>query len=64
MVLQYEKAKGWIIAIGKSHSVRNFYNLLFLTWELMIGYIVQDPKFYRLAEVDVLKGDSSKAKKD
>ncbi len=53
-----------MVATGETHSVREFCQVAFdclgLDWE---KYVVVDPKFYRPAEVDLLVGDPSKAKR-
>ena len=58
------KVGDFIIATGECHSVRDFLTLAFNNigisdWE---KYIVQDPRYMRPAEVDILRGDASKAK--
>lgn len=58
------KVGDFVIATGKSYSVRDFLNLAFdkigvTDWS---KHIVQDPRFMRPAEVDILRGDPTKAK--
>ena len=65
LMLQNNTPRDYVIATGKDYSVRDFIKLSFQyigekNWE---KYIKIDPRFYRPAEVDVLRGDSSKAKK-
>mgnify|MGYP005840823219 CR=1 FL=1 len=64
MMLQQDTADDYVIASGKSHSVKEFveaaFSLVGLDWE---KYVVKDPKFMRPAEVDHLVGNASKAKK-
>jgi GDPmannose 4,6-dehydratase len=52
-----------VIATGETHSVRELVETAFshvgLDWET---YVVQDPAFYRPAEVDLLVGNAAKAK--
>jgi GDPmannose 4,6-dehydratase len=64
MMLQQERPEDFVIASGKSHSVRDFVRLAFecvgLNWE---DYVVIDPRFYRPAEVDLLIGDANKARR-
>ncbi len=61
-VLQPEVADDYVVATGETHSVEEFvaeaFSYLDLDWQ---QYVVQDPKFYRPAEVDLLVGDPSKA---
>jgi GDPmannose 4,6-dehydratase len=64
LMLQQDTPDDFVIATGKSHSIREFLSTAFevvgiLDWE---KYIKQDPRFMRPAEVDVLRGDSTKAK--
>ena len=64
LMLQQDKPDDFVIATGKSHSIREFLSAAFevvgiLDWD---KYIKQDPRFMRPAEVDVLRGDSTKAK--
>jgi GDPmannose 4,6-dehydratase len=55
----------YVIATGETHSIREFLDLAFglaeLDWQ---EYVQIDPRYYRPAEVDVLIGDASKAKKE
>ena len=63
-MLQQPAADDYVIATGETHSVRDFcaiaFGLVGLEWQ---KYVVIDEKFYRQAEVDLLVGDSSKARK-
>lgn len=64
-MLQQDSPDDFVIATGETHSVRDFIKEAFRVvdiddWE---KHIVIDPKFYRPAEVDVLKGNATKAKK-
>ena len=63
-MLQQDQPDDFVLATGETHSIRDFLDLAFdaigiSEWE---GYVTQDPRFYRPAEVDVLRGDFSKAK--
>ncbi|MBI4547237.1 MAG: GDP-mannose 4,6-dehydratase [Ignavibacteriae bacterium] len=64
MMLQNNQAEDYVIATGESHSVREFVELAFkhvgLDWR---KYVVVDKSLYRPAEVNHLRGDSSKARK-
>lgn len=81
-ILQHEKADDFVVATGKTHTVKEFVNLAFkevgidLIWE---GsginekginsennevLVEVDPEYFRPSEVDLLLGDSSKAKKE
>lgn len=65
MMLQHTHADNFVIGTGKTHSVREFCELAFghvgLNYE---DYVVQDPRFYRPAEVDLLISDPTKARKE
>ena len=62
-MLQRDTPSDYVVATGTTTSVRRFCELAFsaagLDWE---QYVVQNPKFMRPAEVDLLIGDASKAK--
>ena len=62
LMLQQPRPDDYVVATGRTHSVRDFVRLAFaaaeLDWE---RYVVVDPRYYRPAEVDVLVGDASKA---
>lgn len=64
LMLQQAKPDDYVIATGETHSVREFCELAFdevgLDYE---DYVKIDPQFYRPAEVELLIGDYSKAKK-
>jgi len=66
IMLQQEKPDDYVIATGETHSVKDFLAAACKAaglgnWE---QYYVHNPKFDRPAEVDLLIGDASKAKKD
>ena len=62
-MLQQPEPEDYVIGTGLTHSVRDLIEIAFahvgLDWQ---GYVKQDPKFIRPAEVDVLLADPSKAK--
>jgi GDPmannose 4,6-dehydratase len=65
-ILQNNKPKDYVIATGKDYSIKDFLDFSFKVigindWD---QYVKIDPKFYRPAEVDILRGDYSKAKKE
>ena len=64
LMLQQEKADDFVVATGETHSVRDFaeaaFSILGLDWE---RYIRLDPRYLRPTEVDLLLGDSTKARK-
>src|ERR1051326_2482509 len=63
LMLQQDKADDYVIATGKSHSVRDLIEIAFarvgLDWH---RHVRQDQALFRPAEVDHLLGDASKAK--
>jgi GDPmannose 4,6-dehydratase len=64
LMLQQPTADDYVIGTGETHSVEEFVRIAFgrvgLDWR---KYVVVDPQFYRPAEVDLLLGDPTKAKK-
>lgn len=64
LMLQQDRPEDYVIATGKTHSVREFLDEVFgrldLDWN---EYVEIDPRYYRPAEVDLLLGDSTKARK-
>lgn len=64
LMLQEDKPDDYVIATGETHSVREFAELAFscvgLVWK---DYVKIDETFYRPAEVHLLQGDYSKAKR-
>ena len=62
LMLQQDEADDYVIATNETHSVREFVEEAFhsvdLDWQ---EFVVQDDRFYRPAEVDLLVGDASKA---
>ncbi len=64
MMLQQPEPDDYVIATGKTHSVRELCEVAFGCLGLDYrDYVVTDPRFYRPAEVDQLVGDASKARK-
>lgn len=66
MMLQQDVPNDYIIATGETRSVREFLDVSFACigvsdWQ---KYVHIDPKFFRPAEVDILRGDFSRAKSD
>ena len=66
LMLQQEAPDDYVIATGKTYSVREFCRLVFEYASLgdYQNYVVQDPKYFRPHEVPYLLGDPSKAKKE
>ena len=64
-MLQQREAQDYVVATGISHSVRDLLRIAFshlgLNYE---DFVKIDPKLYRMAEVDHLLGDASKARRE
>ncbi len=64
LMLQQDEADDYVIATGETHTVRELVEVAFarvdLDWK---KHVRTDPAFIRPAEVDLLVGDCSKAKK-
>jgi GDPmannose 4,6-dehydratase len=64
LMVQQDEGDDYVVATGETHSIREFLDVAFNRvgiddWE---KYVVQDPRFFRPAEVDLLVGDPAKAK--
>jgi len=63
LMLQQDEPDDFVIATGKTYSVKDFlaeaFEYVGLDWK---NHVVVDPKYFRPSEVDVLMGDASKAK--
>jgi GDPmannose 4,6-dehydratase len=64
LMVQQDEGDDYVVATGETHSIREFLDVAFTragidNWE---KYVVQDPRFFRPAEVDLLVGDPAKAK--
>jgi len=63
LMMQQDNPDDYVIATGESHSVREFLEHAFARVELDWNkYVELDSRFLRPAEVDNLRGDSSKAR--
>jgi GDPmannose 4,6-dehydratase len=61
-MLQQPEPEDYVIGMGETHAVRELCDLAFKRAGLDYNeYVIQDPKFYRPAEVDLLVSDPSKA---
>ena len=65
LMMQQDKPEDYVIATGESHSIKDFLDVAFncVGIDDWSNYVVQDERFMRPAEIDVLCGDSSKARK-
>jgi GDPmannose 4,6-dehydratase len=65
LMMQAEKSDDYVIATGETHSVKEFvqevFSYLDMDWK---EYVKIDPWYYRPSEVDLLQGDSAKARKE
>jgi GDPmannose 4,6-dehydratase len=63
LMLQQDRPDDYVVATGVKHSVRQLVELAFshvgLDWR---DHIVTDPKLFRPAEINTLRGDASKAR--
>jgi GDPmannose 4,6-dehydratase len=63
-MLQQEQPDDYVIATGETHTVREFlmesFSQVNLDWQ---EYVKFDQRYYRPAEVDLLIGDPTKARK-
>ena len=63
MMLQQDKPDNFVIGTGETHAVRELCEVAFGHVDLdYTEYVVQDERFYRPAEVDLLVSDPSKAR--
>jgi GDPmannose 4,6-dehydratase len=64
-MMQQERPATYVVGTGESHSVKEFLELAFsyasLEWR---DYVEIDPRYYRPAEVDILRADVRKARKE
>ena len=64
LMLQQEKPDDYVVATGETHSVKEFLEAVFgylkLDWK---DFVTQDRRYFRPAEVDLLVGDASKARR-
>lgn len=64
LMLQQNEPNDYVVATGETHSVREFLEIAFgyvnLKWE---NYVEFDQRYLRPAEVELLIGDASKAKR-
>jgi len=64
LMLQQDTPDDYVISTGETHSIREFLDIAFNyvdlpSWEQFVG---QDERYMRPAEVDVLRGNSTKAR--
>jgi GDPmannose 4,6-dehydratase len=63
-MLQQDEADDYVVATGETHSIRELLEIAFahVGIEDWSDKVLQDPRFFRPAEVDLLIGDPAKAK--
>ncbi len=62
LMLQQDEPGDYVVSTGETHSVREFCELAFDRVGLdYADFVVQDDRFFRPAEVDLLVGDAAKA---
>lgn len=62
-MLQHDKPDNFVVGMGETHSVREFCEIAFAHVGLDYrDYVVQDERFYRPAEVDLLISNPAKAR--
>jgi GDPmannose 4,6-dehydratase len=63
-MLQQDRPDDYVVATGAKHSVRDLAEVAFghvgLDWR---QYVINDPKYLRPAEINMLRGDASKARR-
>jgi GDPmannose 4,6-dehydratase len=64
LILQQDRPDDYVVATGETHTVQEFLEVAFahvqLDWK---EYVKHDDRYERPAEVDLLVGDASKAKR-
>ena len=65
LMLQQDQPDDYVVATGAAHSVRDLleeaFGYLELDWR---GYVDIDPRYFRPTEVEELRGDASKARRE
>ncbi|MDE0358533.1 MAG: GDP-mannose 4,6-dehydratase, partial [Gammaproteobacteria bacterium] len=66
MMLQPDEPRDYVVATGESRSVRDFLDAAFSMIDVKdwTPFVRIDPRFFRPAEVDVLRGDASRIERD
>ncbi|TDC61122.1 GDP-mannose 4,6-dehydratase [Micromonospora sp. KC207] len=64
LMLQQERPEDYVIATGQTHSIRDLLDIAFQrvgipNWQ---SHVLQDPRLFRPADVDLLVGDASRAR--
>jgi GDPmannose 4,6-dehydratase len=65
LMLQQDEAEDYVIGTGESHSVKEFVEAAFayagLDWQ---AHVAVDPRYFRPTEVDFLRADAAKARRN
>ena len=62
-ILNYSTADDWVVSTGKSNSVRDLCNYVFLKLGMKYEeHVIQNPKYMRPEELKYLKGDSTRSR--
>ena len=66
LMMQQDEPNDYVIATGVDHTIRDFLDVAFkcIGVEDWSRHVKQNPRYMRPAEVDVLRGDSTKAKRE
>ena len=64
VMLQQDFPDDYVVCTGETHTIKEFLDVAFnhVNIKEWSDYVVQDPEFYRPAEVDYLRGDNAKAR--
>jgi len=63
-MLQQDNPDDFVCSTGETHSIRDICEYCFSSNNMLYeDYVTQDPRYYRPEELNLLKGDCSKAKK-
>ena len=64
LMLQQPEPDDYVVATGECHAVREFVDLAFSHVGLDYRkYVTTDPELFRPAEINLLRGDASKARR-
>ena len=64
LIMNYNKPSDWIVSTGETRSIREFCEYAFRLVNLnYLDYVVQNEKFKRPLELNILRGDSSETRK-
>lgn len=66
LICTHDTPGDWVVATGEMHTVREFCEAAFERAGLgsFEDYVEIDPRYFRAAEVDALRGDASKVRKE